>query len=161
MISAVTGSVVALAATSAQVTLSAPIFTAPTQPVTDVGVVLQRTVILANVGMLPIYVLWWNIEAVVRPPCHPAESATGMRCFASIPEPRAGPFCTLADARFGAAAESSLGSKELYAAHDVCHGAYRPRLSEARTLVRTQSLTSTVIPSPPLLPARLHRHGGR
>jgi hypothetical protein len=84
MISAVTGSVVALAATSAQVTLSAPIFTSPTQPVTDVGVVLQRTVILANVGMLPIYVLWWNIEAVVRHPSLPLLELNGRTLIRSL-----------------------------------------------------------------------------
>lgn len=66
MIMSVTGSVVALAATSAQVTLSAPIFTSPTQPVTDVGLVLQRTIALANLGMLPVFCLWWNIEPLVR-----------------------------------------------------------------------------------------------
>ena len=78
MIMAVTAFVVTLSATSIQVTLSSPLFTSQDYPKTDVGLIAQRAFLLANIGLLPVYALWWFIEPVMRSLGQPDSLANGL-----------------------------------------------------------------------------------
>lgn len=84
MLAMVTAAVVALSATSIQVTLSSPLFTSPDHPRTDIGVIAQRTFILANLGVLPVYALWWKIEPVMNALGQPKSLSEGLTPFLRV-----------------------------------------------------------------------------
>jgi MATE family multidrug resistance protein len=84
MLSAVTAFVVTLSATSIQVTLSSPLYTSPDHQKTDVGVIAQRAFVLANLGLLPVYALWWFIEPVMRALGQPESLARGLKGFLRV-----------------------------------------------------------------------------
>ena len=84
MIMAVTAFVVTLSATSIQVTLSSPLFTSQDYPKTDVGLIAQRAFLLANIGLLPVYALWWFIEPVMHSLGQPDSLAKGLTPFLRV-----------------------------------------------------------------------------
>lgn len=84
MIQSVTANLIVLAATSAQMTLSSPLFTSSTHSKTDVGIVLQRTFILSNLGCLPIFVIWWFIEPILLALGQPAALAHGLKGYLRV-----------------------------------------------------------------------------
>ncbi|CDZ98042.1 Uncharacterized membrane protein, predicted efflux pump [Phaffia rhodozyma] len=81
LIQSVTTNLIVIAATSTQMTLSSPLYTSPTHAKTDVGVVLQRTIVLANLGCLPIFVVWWFIEPIMLALGQPPSLAHGLKGY--------------------------------------------------------------------------------
>ncbi len=75
----VTGYLVGLSACSAQMTLSAPLFTSKTNAKTDLGVVAQRSFLLANLACVPVIAIWWNIEPIMLALGQPRSLARGLR----------------------------------------------------------------------------------
>jgi len=66
------------------VTLSSPLFTSPDHEKEEVGILLQRSLILANLGAIPIYVLWWFITPVMKFLGQPASLAEGLAPFLKV-----------------------------------------------------------------------------
>ncbi|WVQ71767.1 hypothetical protein IAR50_001308 [Cryptococcus sp. DSM 104548] len=77
----ITGCIMTTAASSVQVTLSAPMFTSSTNPKSDVGVIAQRSFFFANLCTLPVILVWFFIEPLFIYIGQPRELAQGLKSF--------------------------------------------------------------------------------
>lgn len=77
---------VVFGATSTQIVLSSPLYTSSKHESRDVGIILQRTLILGNLGILPVICMWWYMEplmlALHQPPSLAAALGVYMRYYA-------------------------------------------------------------------------------
>ncbi|KAL7421401.1 ethionine resistance protein [Cryptotrichosporon argae] len=80
MLAGVTAWPFPLALAAALTTLSAPLFSQPDQR-PQIGLHLQRAVLLSLTMALPIVALWWNIAPVLRALKQPEELVVGMQAY--------------------------------------------------------------------------------